>query len=138
MRFWDTSAIVPLLLEQPASGRARELLAEDPAMAAWWGTPIECWSAAARLRREGRLSAQDEAAVHALLEHLHDAWVEVLPSEEVRKRALRLLQIHALRSADAVQLAAALTCAGSPGGAGFVAFDERLRGAARVEGLEVY
>lgn len=138
MRFWDTSAIVPLLLEQPASGRARELLAEDPAMAAWWGTPIECWSAAARLRREGRLSEQDEAAVHELLKDLHDNWVEVLPSEEVRKRACRLLQVHALCPADAVQLAAALTCAGSPGGAGFVALDERLRSAARAEGLGVY
>ncbi len=137
MRFWDTSAIVPLVLEQSASARARELLAEDPAMAAWWGTPIECWSAASRLRREGRLSPQDEAAVHELLEDLHETWLEVLPSEEVRTRARRLLQVHALRAGDAVQLAAALTCAGS-GGAGFVAFHERLKVAARAEGLEVH
>ncbi len=135
MRFWDTSAIVPLLLEQPASRGARECLAEDPVMAAWWGTPIECWSAVARLRREGRLSAEEEAGVHALLEQLRESWVEVLPSEEVRERARRLLRVQTLRAADALQLAAALVCAGSPPESGFVALDERLREAARREGL---
>ncbi len=135
MRFWDTSAIVPLLLEQPTSARARELLAEDRMIAAWWGTPIECWSAIARLRREGRLTPEDEATVEGFLEQLRESWLEILPSEQVRERARRLLRVHTLRAADAVQLAAALTCAGSPPDASFVAFDERLSEAARKEGL---
>ncbi len=89
------------------------------------------------MRREGRLTEQEEAVVDGLLGQLHESWIELLPSEEVRDRARRLLRIHPLRAADAVQLAAALTCAGSPPESGFVAFDERLRAAARLEGLAV-
>ena len=39
MRFWDTSALVPLLLEQKTTAEVEEYLAQDPDMAAWWGTP---------------------------------------------------------------------------------------------------
>lgn len=138
MRFWDTSALVPLVIEQPASARARELLADDPDIVAWWGTPIECWSALARLRRESRLSPNEEETASSLVAELRDSWVEVLPSDDLRQRARRLLQVHALRAADAVQLAAALVSAGSPPEGGFVSFDERLREAARREGLTVH
>ena len=44
MRFWDTSALVPLLLEQEATRDVEEFLAKDPDIAAWWGTPVECRS----------------------------------------------------------------------------------------------
>jgi len=82
-------------------------LREDSAMVAWWGSPVECWSAFARLSREGVL---DETAVQAATERLdtlRQAWVEVLPTEQVRNHAARLLRIHPLRAADALQLAAA-------------------------------
>lgn len=138
MRFWDTSAIVPLLLEQQASATVRGFLDEDRAMAAWWGTPIECASAAARLRRAGSLSVTDEQEVLRLLGTLRTSWLEVLPSDEVRDEAMRLLRVHALKAADALQLAAAVVLAG--GGRSEVAlvtFDERLALAARLEGFEV-
>ena len=138
MRFWDTSAIVPLLLEQQASATVRGFLDEDRAMAAWWGTPIECASAAARLRRAGSLSVTDEQEVLRLLGTLRTSWLEVLPSDEVRDEAMRLLRVHALKAADALQLAAAAVLAG--GGRSEVAlvtFDERLALAARLEGFEV-
>ncbi len=137
MRFWDTSALVPLLLEQPMSPRIRELLREDPEIAAWWGTPAECASAAARLRREARLSVTDEDRVLELLRRLQDSWLEVLPSEEVRNRALRLLRVHSLKAADAFQLAAARVWAADPAGGAFVTLDERLALAARLEGFKV-
>jgi hypothetical protein len=35
MRFWDSSAVVPLLLEQPRSGQARALLEEDVEVVIW-------------------------------------------------------------------------------------------------------
>jgi predicted nucleic acid-binding protein len=138
VRFWDTSALVPLVIEQPASARAKELFAEDPGMVAWWATPVECWSALARLRRGSRLSQHEEDAAGELVQQLRDSWTEVLPSDDIRQRAWRLLQVHALRAADAMQLSAALTFAGSPPEGGFVAFDERLRQVARQEGLTVY
>lgn len=137
MRFWDTSALVPLLLEQPVTGRVRALLLDDPEVVAWWGTPVECASAAARLRRVERLTAVDEGRVLELLAQLRQSWLEVLPSQEVRTRALRLLRVHALKAADALQLAAARVWAGEEGAADFVTLDERLALAARLEGFRV-
>lgn len=137
MRFWDTSALVPLLLQQPTTPRIEALLEKDPEIVAWWGTPAECASAAARLRREERLSVDDEERVLELLGRLRDSWLEVLPTEEVRSRALRLLRVHSLKAADAFQLAAAGVWAVDPAGRAFVTLDERLALAARLEGFKV-
>jgi len=46
---------VPLCLDQPNSAAMRAFLVEDRSMAVWWGSPGECWSAFARLRREGHV-----------------------------------------------------------------------------------
>jgi uncharacterized protein len=137
VRFWDTSALVPLLLDQPATKRALELLEDDPEIVAWWGSPVECASAAARLRREDRLSLDDEERVLALLEHLAETWYEILPSADLRAGAARLLRLHSLRAADALQLSAARTWAGSAKRPELVTFDERLSKAARIEGFRV-
>ena len=137
MRFWDTSAVVPLLLEQRATAKVEELLSKDPEIVAWWGTALECASAAARLRREERLDVEDEERVLELVSDLRASWLEVLPSEEVRDRAFRMLRLHPLRAADALQLAAAVVWAGGTDGAEFVTFDERLALAARLEGFRV-
>jgi uncharacterized protein with PIN domain len=45
MKFWDASAIVPLLVDEPARQRLLTDLEADPTMFVWWGTPIECVSA---------------------------------------------------------------------------------------------
>jgi uncharacterized protein len=137
VRFWDTSAIVPLLLEQEATGAVRPILKADAEMAAWWGTPVECASALARVRREGLLSVEDETLTLDLLEMLQEAWLEILPSAELREESMRLLRVHPLKAADALQLAAALVWAGSPRGVELVTLDERLALAARLEGLRV-
>ena len=136
MRFWDSSAVVPLILDQPLSTRARTLLRDDPAMAVWWGTPVECASAVARLRRDGLLDTEAEAGVLRLLEQLRLSWHEVLPGDRLRAQALRVLRIHPLSAGDALQLAAALEWAGAPAAGGLVTFDERLAAAAEREGFE--
>lgn len=135
MRFWDSSAIVPLLLEQPSSERVRAWLAEDAEMVAWWGTSVECASALARLRREGSIDTSAEAVGLRQLEALRARWYEVVPGDRVRASALRILRIHALRSADALQLAAALEWSGTPAVGEFVTLDERLATAAELEGF---
>lgn len=137
MRYWDTSAIVALLMEQEASASVRRLLSDDAEIVAWWGTAVECASAAARLRREEILTVADEERVLELLEVLRDSWIEVLPSSELREQAMRLLRVHPLKAADALQLAAARTWAGPGTGAQLVTFDERLALAARLEGFRV-
>lgn len=135
MRFWDSSALVPLLLNEPLSARARTLREEDEEVVVWWGTPVECASALARLRREGALSVAEEAAAARRLDALRRSWHEVLPGDQVRTQALRVLRLHALRAADALQLAAALEWAGTPATGVLVTFDDRLAAAAELEGF---
>jgi uncharacterized protein len=134
VRFWDASGIVPLLLEQEATAGVVELLAGDLDMVVWWGTSVECASAAARLR----LTVAEEEQVLDLLGRFREGWLEIVPSDDVRSRAIRLLRIHALRAADALQLAAAQVWAGDVSGAELVTFDERLASVARVEGFRVW
>ena len=137
MRFWDSSAIVPLLVEQPATVDAQRHFREDPEMVVWWGTPIECASAFARQRREEEIRPEVERELVRRLEALRDGWFEVTPGDRVRDQALRLLRLHPLRSADALQLAAAIEWSGSPASGEVVTFDSRLADAARAEGFRV-
>ena len=51
MRFWDASAIVPLLVDE-STNRSMQMLAErDPEMLVWWGSQVECASALSHLER---------------------------------------------------------------------------------------
>lgn len=135
MRFWDSSALVPLCLTQPMTERARAVFDEDPEMVAWWGSPVECASAFARLRKDRILSTEEEEAARSILTAIQDSWYEVQPGDTLRDQALRLLRLHPLRAADALQLAAGLEWAGVPPTGEFVTFDERLKAAARLEGF---
>ncbi len=135
MRYWDSSALVPLLLDQPLTERARALYRHDSELVVWWGSPIESASAIARLRRDGQLTAAEEAQARALLQSLKASWFEVQPGDAVREQALRILRLHPLRAADALQLAAAIEWAGSPPVGDFVSFDDRLAAAAQREGF---
>ncbi len=138
MRFWDSSAIVPLLVAEPARESVLARLVEDPEMVVWWGTPVECASALARREREGFLSASGATRALDRLRELSLAWNEVLPSEAVRGTAQRLLRVHPLRAADALQLAAAVVaCEHEPLSFAFMSLDERLNEAAQREGFRL-
>ena len=139
MNFWDTSAIIPLLVDEPGSGAMRSLLAADDLMVVWWGTLVECRSAVARRQREGGLAREVASQALERLACLRAAWVEVLPTGEVRDQAIRLLQRHPLRAADALQLGAAgVASGGKPEGMQFVTLDGRLAEAARLEAFQVW
>lgn len=138
MRFWDTSAIVPLVVTETASPPVRKLLEADPGLVVWWATRTEAVSALARQRRSGVLTAAQEAQARRVIRALEAAWTEVSPSQALRDRAERLLGVHPLRAADAFQLAAALLWSrGHTTGRQFVCYDERLSAAASQEGFEV-
>ena len=136
MKFWDSSALVTLLLEQPQSAHARALAADDAEMMVWWGSAFECASAIARLHRDGQLSTPDERAARAMLAELSAAWYEIQPGAAVRDQAMRLLRVHPLRAADALQLAAALEWCGGGASGTFISYDDRLRDAASREGFD--
>lgn len=136
MRFWDTSAVVPLCVSEPASQRISRILKEDESMVVWWASRVECVSALARRVREGSLAATAIRQSMIILDSLADTWSEVEPVPAVRSAAERLLRVHPIRAADALQLAAALLWAGSsPRDHVIVCLDQILRDAAAREGF---
>ena len=138
MRFWDASAVVPLLLDEPASEAVRSVFRADPEMVVWWGTVLECVSAISRREREGSIDLGTAVFAHDRLGALSARWMEVQPVTAVRDLARRLLRVHALRTLDALQLAAALVVlSGHHAATPFVCLDERLAAAATREGLRV-
>lgn len=138
MRFWDASALVPLLVEEPASDAARTTLADDRSVLVWWATPVECVSAVGRRERAEPGSGGQAARAYALLQRLADEWNEIPPTEQLRDDARRLVRVHELRAADAFQLAAARVAAdGDPATLPFLTLDERLALAATREGFPV-
>ncbi|GGN02050.1 hypothetical protein GCM10007092_15390 [Thermus composti] len=138
MRFWDSSALVPLLVLEATSSRMLALYQADPILLVWWGTEVELASALARLEREGALTPEEADQAFARLGALKAVWHEVLPSEAVRETARRFLRVHPLRAMDALQLAAAFVASrGRPSQLPFVCLDARLSLAARREGFPV-
>ena len=138
MRFWDSSAIVPLLVAEPSSVAVMGAYELDPEMVAWWATEGECVSALARLEREGSLTAPSMTHGLRRLEGLARSWREVQPVMAVRDTAVRLLRVHPLRTADALQLASAIVAAeGHAASLPLVTLDERLAQAAEREGFMV-
>jgi predicted nucleic acid-binding protein len=138
VRFWDASAVIALLAQEPVREHLLGLLEEDPQMLAWWGTPVEITSALARREREQLLEADEVASALAAARQLADSWHEIVPSDAVRRTAERLLRVHPLRAADSLQLAAALIGADhDPATLELVCLDARLTSAARREGFVV-
>jgi len=125
-------------VRQPASGRTRSLYRSDAGVIAWWTTRVESESAISRLERDGAFQPRASRAARARLERFATTWQEVQPSDPIREGARRLLRVHTLRAADALQLAAAIAAAeGRPASLAFVCLDDRLAVAAEREGFMV-
>ena len=104
----------------------------------WWGSLVEVQSALCRLHREGEIAEVDKHGAIARLRLLSRGWREVLPDEEVRHLALRVLDRYSLRAADSLQLAASLIwCGQRPSGRSFICGDHRLAEAADAAGFSV-
>jgi len=138
MRYWDTSAIVPLLLDERGTALARAWLEEDPQIVTWALTRLEIVAGVERLAREGVISTAERRRLHAGFERFSAMWVEVTDILATRSRAMALLARQALHSADAAQLGAAwLASEGDPAALEFVCFDRALAAAAEREGFRV-
>lgn len=138
MRFWDTSAIVPLVLDEEGTEHVLPIAFQDREPVVWWSTPVEVEAALRRAWRLGRIDHADLHAVGHNVAAFYEKVLEIAAGEAVRRQATRLLRVHDLRAADALQLAAAMVwCGGRPEGEGFVSLDRRLRTAAELEGFTV-
>jgi len=138
VRFWDSSAIVPLLVAEASSEAVRVVYEADAEVLAWWATPIECASAVTRLERNGDLTPDGTSLALGRLDALRSEWAEVQPVERVRATAVRLLRTHPLRATAAMQLAAAIAASeGHPETLVLVTLDAQLAQAAAREGFPV-
>ena len=136
MRYWDASALVPLVVAEPQSGRVRGWLAEDDGIVTWAWTRTEIVSAIERRTREGSLTRSQRRNTLDGFEAFSQSWDEVSDLLAVRARACALLARHPLRAAGAGQLAAALLVQEQLGsGLAFVCLDQRLSLAAERESL---
>src|SRR5262245_56516240 len=136
MKFWDASAIVPLLIAEPATTSALAEARKDPAILVWWATEVEAASALARLERDSQIDELIVDQAFLRLRQLATGWHEIDPSDAIREAAVRFLRVHSLRAADALQLAAAFVAAeGRPSTLEMITLDDRLAAAARKEGF---
>ena len=138
MRYWDASALVPLVVVEPETERVRSWLAEDEHVVTWAWTLTEIASAVERRAREGSLSRPQRRETLDRIGSLAQSWDEVTDVLAVRSRANALLARHPLRAADAGQLGAALLVEEQLAGTlSFVCLDQHLSLAAERESLRV-
>ncbi len=138
MIFWDSSAIVPLLVNEPKTEETHTFLQNDRTMMVWCLTYLEATSALNRRLRSDDIHFGHFRAGEERLKRLALSWDQILFSDKLSKLAARILRTHPLRCADSLQLAAALVAGGNdPSQINFLSYDERLSEAAVREGLSV-
>jgi uncharacterized protein len=136
--YWDASALVPLVVAEESSSVVRTWVEQDSLIVTWAWTRVEIISALERRSRQGELTREERRACLNRLDLLAGTWDEVTDLFSVRTRAIPLLARHALRAADAAQLAAALLIAeDNPSSLRFACLDERLADIAELEGLQL-
>jgi len=136
VKFWDTSALAPLLWEEEDSPARSKELDGDPLLVVWWATAVEIESALFRRLSDGEIDAVNDTHARTRLARLAESWVEIQPTEAVREMAKRLIRVHGLRTADSLQLAAALiACGNQPKAHVFLSGDSVLKKAATKEGF---
>jgi len=138
VRFWDTSALIPLVVAERGTALAERLLRADPAVVVWTLTRVELLSALARRRREEPAAARRLLRAKREILAAWPRWSEVTAVEVVRRHAERVVDTHAIRAADALQIGAALVAAAEdPATLEFVTFDQPQAAAAEREGFHV-
>ncbi len=139
MKFWDTSALIPLIVDEPATPEVRSLLTDDRDVVVWMLTSVELLSTLGRLGRAAPDLADLLPGVRLEAMELFRKWSAVTHVEGVSRRAERLVGVHPLTAADAMQLGAALLASGDrPETLDFVTLDRSLARCAQLEGFRVH
>lgn len=135
--FADTSALVLRYVDEP--GRSSQVLGSGPLVVSQL-VRVEVPSAFWRKHRMGELAGEDAAVLCAAFEADYHgpeaslALVAVDLGASLLDDAARLVAVHGLRAADAIQLASALVARrAAPEVDAFAAFDDALRRAAAAE-----
>jgi predicted nucleic acid-binding protein len=135
--YWDASALVPLCIHEDASRMARVQLRRFTPVV-WWGSYVEVHSAICRLLRAKEITNNERQGAVTRLLMLSRGWSEILPTEDVRELAMKILDQYVLRAAASLQLAAAqVWCGQRPAKRNFISGDRRLSEAAEALGFSV-
>ena len=138
MRFWDTSALLPLVVAERGTPRVERWIRSDPHVLVWTLTRVELLSALARRRRDDPGAARALAGARREVLAAWERWSEVTAVDVVRRHAERVVETYPLRAADALQIGAALVASEErPGTMEFVTFDRVQADAAGREGFRV-
>lgn len=140
MNFWDTSGLLPIFVEEKTSKTLRSLFEDrtEEGIVIWTLTPVEFLSSICRLDRMRQMTGEQARAVISRFNEIRDTFNVVRDVETVKDQAERLLRIHSLKAADALQLAAALvSCDNNPRTCSFVSVDDKLAEAAFKEGFQI-
>ncbi len=105
--YLDTSAFVPLLVDEPGTKRAVTLWDQADTVVSCQLLHVEAAAALAEARRIGRLDDAAHVRALALLDALGSELDMVAVDESLARRAGVLASDHALRGYDAVHCAAA-------------------------------
>lgn len=139
MAFWDSSALVPLCINEPRSILAGRLWKQFPKKFVWWETSVEICSALERLERETKISPAQRLRAEKRLQTLEKAWIEIQPISRIKELAKTFPVQYKLKAADSLQLAAALIwCKEKPKGKNFVSGDEKLINVAESVGFTIH
>ncbi len=134
--YFDTSAIVPLIVEEAGSDAARRLWHDAERVASARVVYADGHAALAAAARLGRLPADRlRAAIDRLIDHYEELHLVEI-SDRLVRRAGALAEEHLLRGYDSIHLAAAELFR-DDGAFVFVAGDGELCAAAERVGLDV-
>ena len=131
--YFDTSAIVPLLVHEPTTDHCARVWNEATRIVCARLVYPEACAALARAVRMQRLTSTQMVAATAELDDLVDQVDFIEITENLARVAGRLAQQHGLRGYDAVHLAAGVTIADHD--VVFVTGDADLADAATASGL---
>jgi predicted nucleic acid-binding protein len=138
--FLDSTAFVKLFVQEAGTGSIIRLMeaTEDNRKLISAGTPLEVYAALKRRERLGGISHQDSEAARNILRVEAARMVQQPLNPAVLEAARQVLDRHELRSAEALQLGAAVVAREMFQGMEiiFVSADPKLLEAARVEHFE--
>jgi len=137
IQYWDTSALVKLVVTEDGSIAARALLRESHYAASCRIAYVEACAAIARAGREGRLAPEALVPVKTAFRALWLDLVMIEVDQALLEHASMVAERHALRGYDATHLAAAATICAPGQPATFVTWDLRQAQAAAAQGLAV-
>lgn len=131
--FFDSSALVPVLIDEPASDLCKRILRSTELKFASRLTYVETSAALAKAARMDRITSAEQASAWHAFEEIWSYFLLVDVHDAILQSAARFTQLRALRAYDAMQCASAVTVADEHFCA--VSGDRRLLEVWQIEGV---